>query len=116
MDVQKRHITNRKYRDSGMQGWWASFPKHHRFLLASTRCPSAPIEIGGGPYNLNYLILNILQGKLPTRRHKTVVYKHLPSQLGVHFIKKLHHWIRKAAAPNVTELFTFGWEIAQSGD
>ncbi|KAG8309927.1 hypothetical protein J6590_073724 [Homalodisca vitripennis] len=37
MDVQERHITNRKCRDSGVQGWWGLFPKCQRFLLASTR-------------------------------------------------------------------------------
>ncbi|KAG8304419.1 hypothetical protein J6590_094211 [Homalodisca vitripennis] len=41
MDVQERHITIRKFRDSGMTVgvWWGSFPNYQRFLLAKGVSP-----------------------------------------------------------------------------
>ncbi|KAG8276213.1 hypothetical protein J6590_070374 [Homalodisca vitripennis] len=83
MDVQERHITNRKCRDylvilEDDVSWWGSFSKYQMFLLASTRlcyplsaliredgsklCPNSFswISIGGGPYPITLPILNIL--------------------------------------------------------
>ncbi|KAG8290308.1 hypothetical protein J6590_085196 [Homalodisca vitripennis] len=76
------------------------------------------------------------RGNYRTGRHRTVVYEHLPSLAGVHFIvfiKKLPNWIKNAATPkvlktrlrrflgsqvfyNITEVLAFDWKIAQSGD
>ncbi|KAG8282253.1 hypothetical protein J6590_040485 [Homalodisca vitripennis] len=68
MDVQERHVTNRKCQYSGVQGQfdrstagddcrsrWGSFPKYERFLLASTRvCHPLPAFIGeAGSYAPN---------------------------------------------------------------
>ncbi|KAG8337957.1 hypothetical protein J6590_012508 [Homalodisca vitripennis] len=34
-----------------------------------------------------------------TGKHRTVVYEHLPSQAGVHFIDKLPNWIKHVKTP-----------------
>ncbi|KAG8304842.1 hypothetical protein J6590_084813 [Homalodisca vitripennis] len=65
-----------------------------------------------------------------TGRHRTVVYEHLPSQAGVHFINRLPNSMKNAETPkaskarlkrflvskafySVDEFLAFNWETTQ---
>ncbi|KAG8297220.1 hypothetical protein J6590_040363 [Homalodisca vitripennis] len=41
------------------------------------------------------------RGNYRNGKHRTMVYKHLPSQAGVHVINKLPKGRKNAAAPNI---------------
>ncbi|KAG8294549.1 hypothetical protein J6590_088087 [Homalodisca vitripennis] len=65
-----------------------------------------------------------------TGRHRTLVYEHLPSQAGVHFINSLPNSITNAKASkarlkrflvsnafySIDEFLAFNWETAQFDD